>query len=133
MSTPPHIHRDLSSDNLVANGTTSTNRGDKSDKPYDRPESKHRSFSKSHPSQPSSTAKHGIRRYKLFENKQTTWLFGGRMMTGGDNPVSVLTTLVIILGLSGVWVGTTGVWLWQHGTEYGLAKGGGIAVVIIFV
>lgn len=55
------------------------------------------------------------------------------MMTGGDNPVSVITTLVIILGLSGVWVGTTGVWLWQYGTEYGLAKGGGIAVVIIFV
>lgn len=73
------------------------------------------------------------RKYQALENKSTTFFCGGRLMTGGDSPLSFIISVVIILGLSGVWIGTTGVWLWQHGHEYGLASGGGIAIVIIFV
>jgi palmitoyltransferase ZDHHC9/14/18 len=54
-------------------------------------------------------------------------------MTGGDNWWSFVLTLLVILGMFGVWLGTTGVWLWRHGSEYGLATGGGVAVVIILV
>jgi palmitoyltransferase ZDHHC9/14/18 len=72
------------------------------------------------------------RKYKALENKNTTFLLGGRLMTGGDSPLSFMISLVILFGISGCWVGTTGVWLWKHGTEYGLPKGGGIAIVIVF-
>ncbi|WVQ99474.1 hypothetical protein IAU59_006609 [Kwoniella sp. CBS 9459] len=72
------------------------------------------------------------RRYESFENPLTTFFCGGRLMTGGDTYRSLAFVLVIMLGLSGVWLGTTGAWLWEHGTEYGLVKGGGIAITIIF-
>lgn len=54
-------------------------------------------------------------------------------MTGGDSLLSVGLSVVLMLGMTGVWLGTTGSWLWKHGSEYGIAKGGGVAVVIIFV
>lgn len=73
------------------------------------------------------------RRYKNFENKNSTWLCGGRLMTGGDSPVNFIGSIILILGISGVWLGTTGAWLWRHGHEYGMAKGAGIAVTIVFV
>lgn len=73
------------------------------------------------------------RRYKEFENKQVTWFFGGRMMTGGDSPLSFIISIILVLGIAGVWVGTTGVWLWKHGTHYGLPSGAGIAICIVFV
>ena len=53
-------------------------------------------------------------------------------MTGGDAPWSILMTVTIILGLAGVWIGTTGVWLWKDGSRYGLGRGG-IAIVIVLV
>ena len=73
-----------------------------------------------------------VRKYRKIKNPQSTWFCGGHFMTGGDSLISVSLALVVLFGLSGVWIGTTGVWLWLHGAEYGLAKGGGIAVVIIF-
>ncbi len=54
-------------------------------------------------------------------------------MTGGDSLISVSLALVVLFGLTGVWLGTTGAWLWKHGSEYGFARGGGIAIVIILV
>lgn len=73
------------------------------------------------------------RRYQTFENPLSTWFCGGHLMTGGDSYFSMIFTLVIIFGLSGVWLGTTGAWLWQYGHEYGLVRGGGIAVVVVFM
>mgnify|MGYP006876473832 CR=1 FL=1 len=112
MSTPPPLPRDLSSDDLV--------------------------YGRQHDVEKSGNSvtfapRKRTKRYKRLENTQMTWLFGGRAMTGGDNPWSVLLTVTILLGLTGVWLGTTGAWLWRHGTEYGLAPGGGIAIVIVFV
>ena len=74
-----------------------------------------------------------VRRHTHFGNPQSTWFGGGHMMTGGDSLLSVGLSVVLMLGMTGVWLGTTGSWLWKHGSEYGIAKGGGVAVVIIFV
>jgi len=40
---------------------------------------------------------------------------------------------LLLFGLTGLWTGTTGVWMWQHGSEFGLAKGGGVAVMVVFM
>jgi palmitoyltransferase ZDHHC9/14/18 len=79
------------------------------------------------------TAPTSYRRYTHFENSLQSWFCGGHLMSGGDNLFSFAMTLVLLLGITGVWIGTTGVWLWHHGREYGLTRGGGVAVVIIFV
>ncbi|KAI9639773.1 DHHC palmitoyltransferase-domain-containing protein [Dioszegia hungarica] len=73
------------------------------------------------------------RRYQLFENPLSTFLFKGHAMTGGDNLYSVGLVLVLLFGITGVWFGTTGVWYWRYAGEYGMAKGGGVAIDIIFV
>jgi len=111
VSTPRHMPRDLSSDNLMHTR--------QSEKTFVQLSQKR---------QASRTKK-----WKKLDNPQSTWFAGGRLMTGGDNWWSILLTLVIILGLMGVWLGTTGVWIWRRGSEYGLATGGGIAVVIVLV
>ncbi|WVF71514.1 hypothetical protein IAT40_006320 [Kwoniella sp. CBS 6097] len=72
------------------------------------------------------------RKYEHFDNPLTTFFCGGRLMTGGDNYMSLAVVLVVLMGLSGVWIGTTGAWLWEHGREYGLVTGGGVAITIIF-
>ncbi|WRT66402.1 uncharacterized protein IL334_003358 [Kwoniella shivajii] len=75
------------------------------------------------------------RKYETLNssNPLTTFFWSGRLMTGGDNWWSLIGIVVILLGISGVWLGTTGAWLWQHGREYGLVKGSGIVITIIFV
>jgi palmitoyltransferase ZDHHC9/14/18 len=73
------------------------------------------------------------RRYETFENPLTTFFCGGRLVTGGDDYVSFGLAATLLFGMTGVWIGTTGVWMWQYGSEYGLARGGGVAVVICFV
>lgn len=110
ISTPPRIPRELSSDNLMTSRQSEKTLGGITPGTQKR-----------------------TRKYKFLENKQTTWFLGGRVMTGGDTPWSIMMTITAILALTGVWMGTTGVWLCQHGTEYGLAKGGGIAIVIVLV
>ncbi|KAE8537849.1 hypothetical protein D1P53_005910 [Cryptococcus gattii VGV] len=73
------------------------------------------------------------RKYISFENPLSTFILGGHVLIGGDTWYSMTLVLVLLLGISGVWLGTTGVWMWLHGTEYGLGKGGGIAATIVFV
>lgn len=73
------------------------------------------------------------RRYETFENPLTTFFCKGHLMTGGGDWYSAILALVFLLGMTGLWIGTTGVWMWRYGSEYGLAKGGGVAVTIMFV
>lgn len=73
------------------------------------------------------------RKHISFENPLSTFILGGHVLIGGDTWYSMTLMLVLLLGISGVWLGTTGVWMWLHGTEYGLGKGGGIAATIVFV
>lgn len=124
-STLPQSHfTDISPDDLV-NGGPKLNGG--------REENPIGHATVSHPSTPNRSTRTRVRKYTKFENPQTTWLCAGCLVTGGDSLFSVTFALTVLLGLAGVWLGTTGAWLWVHGREYGLAKGGGVAIVIIFV
>ena len=73
------------------------------------------------------------RKYKNLDNPSVTFFLGGKLMTGGDSLISLALTLIIILGLTGIWVGTTGWWLVVHGPEYGLARGAGVGIIVVFV
>lgn len=129
-SSPTHApRRDLSSDHLVDTVRSNSTSTEKS------PATLRKVSQKTYPDAPDQSAliTTSTRRYKNFENKSSTWLCGGRLMTGGDSPVNFIGSIIIILGISGVWLGTTGAWLWVHGHEYGMAKGAGIAITIVFV
>ena len=98
----------------------------------------HRRFDKEKPSaelplHSKPAKKERERRYKSFENPLTTFFLNGYMVTGGDDWYSAILALILLFGMAGVWLGTTGVWMWIHGSEYGLAKGGGIAVTVVFM
>ena len=41
-------------------------------------------------------------------------LFRGRILTGGDTPWAFLASLTVVLGITGVWFGTTCVWWWRN-------------------
>ncbi|ORY33989.1 DHHC palmitoyltransferase-domain-containing protein [Naematelia encephala] len=116
-STPPHHHIDLSSDDLVS---------EDHEKPATKVDTISKSFSR-------SGSRRRVRKYKTFNNPLTTWFCGGHMMTGGDSPHSMALTLVLLFGISGLWVGTTGWWLWAHGSDYGLVNGGGVGVMVVFI
>ncbi|ODN82051.1 hypothetical protein, variant 1 [Cryptococcus amylolentus CBS 6039] len=73
------------------------------------------------------------RKYETIDNPLATFLCGGRVLVGGDVWYSMGAALLVLFAISGVWIGTTGAWMWSHGSEYGLAKGGGVAITIIFV
>lgn len=79
-----------------------------------------------------SPSRSRVRRYETFENPLTKFFLKGHLMTGGDDWYSAALALVLLFGMSGVWLGTTGVWMWKNGSEYGLASGGGIAVTFVF-
>ncbi|WVQ72500.1 hypothetical protein IAR50_002055 [Cryptococcus sp. DSM 104548] len=73
------------------------------------------------------------RKYETIDNPLMTFLCGGRVLVGGDMWYSMGVALFLLFAVSGIWIGTTGAWMWRHGSEYGLAKGGGVAITIIFV
>ncbi|WVR07052.1 hypothetical protein IAU60_004091 [Kwoniella sp. DSM 27419] len=121
LATPPRtVVSEMSSDALVR--TQDLGMAEKADAFPDRRQRRIRS------SPPGSQ-----RNYETFENPLTTFFCGGHLMTGGDNYLSIAFALMVLLGVSGVWIGTTGVWLWQHGREYGLARGAGVGITILFV
>jgi len=80
-----------------------------------------------------STTRKRKRKYEGFAKSGSTFFFNGKLMTGGDNPLSMILSMIVLFGLSGVWVGTTGVWFWVHGSEYGLVTGGGIGIMVVFM
>lgn len=64
---------------------------------------------------------------------QSTYYFcQGRLLTGGDSPLPMIASFILVLGLGGLWLGTTGVWMWRSGLGGGGASAGGKAAVIIF-
>ncbi|KAI0062322.1 hypothetical protein BV25DRAFT_1804263 [Artomyces pyxidatus] len=54
-----------------------------------------------------------VRNHELHPSRNR-WLFGGRMLTGGDSPWAFIGTLALVFGISGVWFGTTCVWWWHN-------------------
>lgn len=138
-SQPGTVQAEYSSDDLVAshhraNGSRSDPEKGASSRPTppQRPSIHHRRTSSRR--SPTRFRPEALkRRYQLFDNPLSTFLFRGHLMTGGDNPFSVILVLVFLFGITGVWFGTTGVWYWRYAGDYGLARGSGVAIDIIFV
>lgn len=79
--------------------------------------------------------KTSTRKYRRLESQplqSTTYFAEGRLLTGGDSILPLIGSFIIVLGLGGLWLGTTGVWMWRDGLGGGGASAGGKAAVIIF-
>ncbi len=74
---------------------------------------------------------HRLRQQPL---QDTHYLLGGRLVTGGDSPLPFLLSVVLVLGLGGLWLGATGVWMWREGLGGSAQRGaaGGKATVVVF-
>jgi len=55
-----------------------------------------------------------IRNHSLLTSGNK-WLFGGRILLGGDSPLPFLGALILLLGIAAVWFSTTCVWWWNRG------------------
>lgn len=76
-----------------------------------------------------------IRKYQRLRKQSlqdTHYFLKGHLMTGGDNIWPLIGSIILLLGLGGLWLGTTGVWVWRDGLGGGGAGRGGKAAVIIF-
>lgn len=64
---------------------------------------------------PLRNSDHGrfIRKYELHPSRNR-FLFGGRLLTGGDSPWAFMGSLTLVLGISGVWFATTCVYWWRR-------------------
>lgn len=59
--------------------------------------------------------------YRLHPSRNRFFL-NGRILTGGDAPWAFVGCLLIVLGITGSWFGTTCVWWWrEHGSSAGKA------------
>ncbi|KAL6305295.1 DHHC palmitoyltransferase-domain-containing protein [Sparassis latifolia] len=54
-----------------------------------------------------------VRNYQLHQSRNRFFL-GGRLLTGGDSPRAFVASLIVVLGIAGVWFSTTCVWWWHH-------------------
>ncbi|KAF9014088.1 DHHC palmitoyltransferase-domain-containing protein [Cyathus striatus] len=54
-----------------------------------------------------------LRRYQLHPSRNW-FFFRGRILTGGDSPLAFIATFMLLLGIAGVWFGTTCVWWWEN-------------------
>lgn len=54
-----------------------------------------------------------MRNYQRHPSRNRFFL-QGRILTGGDSPWPFIGSLLVILTISGVWIGTTSVWWWEN-------------------
>ena len=54
-----------------------------------------------------------MRNYQLHPSRNRFFV-RGRILTGGDTPWAFVASLTVVLGITGVWFGTTCVWWWLH-------------------
>ncbi|KAI0082838.1 hypothetical protein K474DRAFT_1585216 [Panus rudis PR-1116 ss-1] len=54
-----------------------------------------------------------VRKYELYPSRNRFFL-RGRILTGGDSPWAFIASLTIVLGITGVYFGTTCVWWWLN-------------------
>jgi hypothetical protein len=88
-----------------------------------------------HLSEPYRRKQSSVRKYKRLQAQplqSTTYFLQGRLITGGDSILPLIGSFVLVLGIGGLWLGTTGVWVWKDGLGGGGAGRGGKAAVIIF-
>ncbi|KAK7693746.1 hypothetical protein QCA50_003318 [Cerrena zonata] len=53
------------------------------------------------------------RRYEVYPS-QNRYFFRGRVLVGGDSPLAFLASLTVVIGITGVFFGTTCVWWWSN-------------------
>lgn len=54
-----------------------------------------------------------MRNWQNYPSRNHFFL-AGHMLTGGDAPWAFVASLAVVLGITGVWFGTTCVWWWKH-------------------
>ena len=54
-----------------------------------------------------------VRNYELHASRNRFFV-QGRVLTGGDTPWAFVASLVVVLGITGVWFSTTCVWWWLN-------------------
>ncbi|KAJ9116655.1 hypothetical protein QFC20_000588 [Naganishia adeliensis] len=88
----------------------------------------------SYPPASSSHAPRTRKYHRLHQQpmQDTHFFLKGHLVTGGDNIWPIIGSIILVLGLGGLWLGTTGVWIWRDGLGGGGAGRGGKAAVIIF-
>lgn len=53
------------------------------------------------------------RKFEGYPSKNRFFL-NGRILTGGDTPIPFIMSIILVLGVSGTWFGTTAVWWWHN-------------------
>ncbi|KDQ60932.1 hypothetical protein JAAARDRAFT_125489 [Jaapia argillacea MUCL 33604] len=54
-----------------------------------------------------------MRNYQLHPSRNR-FFFRGKLLTGGDSPWAFIGSSLLVVGISGVWFGTTCVWWWKN-------------------
>ncbi|KAF8621514.1 hypothetical protein AX15_007743 [Amanita polypyramis BW_CC] len=70
------------------------------------------------------------RRYEQHPSRNRFFL-KGHLLTGGDSPWAFIICFSIVLGLSGVWFGTTCVWWWRNESPAVAVIGAYMALIVI--
>ncbi|CCM00022.1 uncharacterized protein FIBRA_02048 [Fibroporia radiculosa] len=68
--------------------------------------------------------------WQLYPSRNR-FFFGGRILIGGDEPWAFVASLVVVLGITGVWFGTTCVWWWKHESPVVAAVGAYMCLLTI--
>ena len=74
-----------------------------------------------------------IRRYELHPSRNR-FIFGGRLLMGGDSPWAFVGSMTLVMGLAGLWFATTCVFWWRKegaGGKVMVVLGGYLAALVI--
>ncbi|KAL0946727.1 hypothetical protein HGRIS_012907 [Hohenbuehelia grisea] len=71
-----------------------------------------------------------VRKFQRHPSRNRFFL-GGRLLTGGDSPWAFVASFSVVLSISGVWLGTTCVYWWQHESPALAAVGLYVVLIII--
>ncbi|KIL61314.1 hypothetical protein M378DRAFT_82746 [Amanita muscaria Koide BX008] len=71
-----------------------------------------------------------VRRYERHPSRNR-FFFGGRLLSGGDSPWAFIICLTLVLGICGVWFGTTCVWWWHNESPAVAAVGAYMSLLVI--
>jgi palmitoyltransferase ZDHHC9/14/18 len=71
-----------------------------------------------------------MRNYQSHPSRNKFFV-NGRLLTGGDSPWAFVATIILVLGISGTWFGTTCVWWWHNESQALAIVGAYMCLVVI--
>ncbi|KAJ7021676.1 DHHC palmitoyltransferase-domain-containing protein [Mycena alexandri] len=71
-----------------------------------------------------------LRNYQLHPSRNRFFL-RGRLLVGGDSPWAFIASFSLLLGIAGVWLGTTAVWWWRNVSPAVVIVGAYLALIAI--